>query len=116
MFPRLASVPQETLLGGLGAEILQWMTDNHALDVNWFGRPLQLIDTQNVYCELDKYCRAITPGTTAGSKKIKTNYLVPDGTVRRLPAPFFPPKWGLKTPAAPVAVIRYDNPNSSGSV
>jgi hypothetical protein len=95
MFPLLKSVREETIIEGLGAEIIQWMTDHHGLDVNWFGRPLQLIDTQNVYCELSKYCRAIAPGTTAGSKRIKQRYSVPNGTVKRDPAPFFPPMWGL---------------------
>ncbi len=58
-----------------------------------FGRPLQLIDCQNLFCEVDKYARVAHPeikGLT-GRKQIK-QVLQPN------PAPinyFFPPKWGL---------------------
>jgi hypothetical protein len=70
-------------------------------------RRLHLIDCQNLFCECDKYARVKYPGvlTTAEAKKAaeaaranKTftprikQTLKPTGP---LPAPFFPPKWGI---------------------
>jgi hypothetical protein len=65
-----------------------------------FGRPLKLIDCQNLYCEISKYARAAHPETrgVAGRTRIKQAYrLTPPPEV--LPAPYFPPKWGLRVPA-----------------
>lgn len=58
-----------------------------------WGRPLQLIDCQNLFCELSKYARAAHPQVpgTSGRTRIKQRF-VPAGP---LPAPMFPPKWGL---------------------
>jgi hypothetical protein len=60
-----------------------------------WGRRLQLIDCQNLFCEVDKYARVAHPeiaGLT-GRTRIKQSY-VP------LPPPpqvWLPPKWGLNT-------------------
>ncbi len=64
-----------------------------------FGRPLKLIDCQNLYCEISKYSRAAHPEVVgvAGRTRIKQTYRtwpVPEA----LPAPFFPPKWQLEPP------------------
>ena len=58
-----------------------------------FGRPLQLIDCQNLFCELSKYARVRFPALTppGGRARIKQKYQ-PAGTIER---PFFPPKWGI---------------------
>ena len=58
-----------------------------------FGRPLKLIDCQNVFCEVSKYARARFPALTApgGRARIKQNYQ-PAGEIS---TPFFPPKWGI---------------------
>jgi hypothetical protein len=98
MFPLLKGVSDDVITQGLGAEVLQWMTQNHGLPIDWFGRSLQLIDIQNVYCELDKYCRGMNPGTGSGSKKIKTRYLVPNGTIKSDPRPIAPATWGIVIP------------------
>lgn len=57
------------------------------------GRPLQLIDCQNLFCETDKYARVAHPEVTgiSGRTRIKQKY-------RMLPEPLtatFPPKWGI---------------------
>lgn len=57
------------------------------------GRPLQLIDCQNLFCETDKYSRVAHPEVTgiSGRTRIKQKY-------RMLPEPLtatFPPKWGI---------------------
>lgn len=58
-----------------------------------FGRPLQLIDCQNIFCEVSKYARVRFPTLTppGGRARIKQKYQ-PTGTIER---PFFPPKWGI---------------------
>lgn len=59
------------------------------------GRPLQLIDCQNLFCEVDKYARITHPTITgySGRTKIKQKF-------RAQPTPipaWFPPKWRLAT-------------------
>lgn len=63
-----------------------------------FGRRLQPIDCQNLFCEISKYSRVVFPGVAgvAGRTRIKQRY----SAAGPLPAPFFPPKWGLEVPAA----------------
>jgi alpha-glutamyl/putrescinyl thymine pyrophosphorylase clade 1 len=58
-----------------------------------WGRPLQLIDCQNLFCEVDKYARIAHPGIEgmSGRTRIKQQYR-PKGP---MPQPFFPPKWKL---------------------
>jgi hypothetical protein len=58
-----------------------------------WGRPLQLVDCQNLYCEIDKYARVAFPGYTSssGRVRIKQKY-VPYYRPVEL---WFPPKWGL---------------------
>lgn len=58
-----------------------------------FGRPLALIDCQNLFCETDKYARVAHPDAAGvGARtRIKQKY-VPG---RDLRVPFFPPKWGI---------------------
>lgn len=58
-----------------------------------FGRRLQPIDCQNLFCEISKYSRVAFPDVpgSAGRTRIKQRY-APAGP---LPQPFFPPKWGL---------------------
>ncbi|MBN7458006.1 hypothetical protein I3U59_24165 [Mycobacteroides abscessus subsp. abscessus] len=60
-----------------------------------FGRPLQLIDCQNLFCEVGKYARVAHPQIPgySGRTRIKQKY-------RPIMAPlsaWFPPKWGLNT-------------------
>ncbi len=61
-----------------------------------WGRRLQLIDYQNLFCEVDKYARVAHPTAPGPSKRtrIKQRY-VPDP--RPLPQ-WYPPKWHLDLP------------------
>jgi len=63
-----------------------------------FGRPLHLIDVQNLFCEISKYSRVAFPAVTgiSGRTRIKQRF-EPSGP---LPTPFFPPKWRIEIPAA----------------
>lgn len=58
-----------------------------------FGRPLQLIDCQNLFCEISKYSRVSHPEVvgTSGRTRIKQAFQAKPA----LPTPFFPPKWGI---------------------
>ena len=58
-----------------------------------WGRPLQPIDVQNLFCEVSKYTRVTHPEISGrtGRKRIKQRFRI-NGS---LPKPFFPPKWGL---------------------
>ena len=72
-----------------------------------WGRPLQLIDCQNLFCETDKYTRVSLPHlANGGPTRIKQNYS-PD------PHPLsigYPPKWRLPhtatspTPIGPLSI------------
>lgn len=64
--------------------------------VRLWGRPLQLIDCQNLFCEVDKYARAVHPEFRgeSGRTRIKQRF-----TPRPDPLPqWYPPKWGLELP------------------
>jgi hypothetical protein len=63
---------------------------------NLWGRPLQLVDCQNLFCEVDKYSRAAHPEIEGnGRARIKRKYLSPDhGRLHQ----WYPPKWALSVP------------------
>lgn len=79
--------------------VIMWMTERQAdefdrLGVEFHslrGRPLQAIDVQNLFCELDKYARVAFPHLKSNRTRIKARF-VPTGA---LPEPFYPPKWNL---------------------
>jgi hypothetical protein len=65
-----------------------------------FGRPLQPIDCQNLFCEISKYARVAYPGVrgTSARKRIKQAYR-PSGHSQARPV--FPPRWALTVPVPP---------------
>lgn len=58
-----------------------------------WGRPLQLIDCQNLFCEVGKYARAVHPEATvpSGRKRIKQKFAPSSAPLPQ----WYPPKWGL---------------------
>lgn len=58
-----------------------------------WGRPLQLIDCQNLFCEVDKYARVAHPEFTPpnGRTRIKQKYRPSKEPLRV----WYPPKWGI---------------------
>lgn len=58
-----------------------------------WGRPLQLIDCQNLFCEVDKYSRLAHPEIQgiSGRTRIKQKYSLTGS----LDKPWYPPKWNL---------------------
>ena len=90
-------------LGGYGFEdIIRLMADRQwdeferlGLDFkNLWGRDLQLIDCQNIFCEVDKYARVAHPDIHGYSHRtrIKQKYKLEEKPPIE---PFFPPKWGI---------------------
>lgn len=55
------------------------------------NRPLQLIDCQNIFCELDKYCRQAIPSLKSNRTKIKKRYTPKKQKINYL----YPPKWNI---------------------
>lgn len=54
-------------------------------------RPLQLIDCQNIFCELDKYCREALPDLKSNRTKIKKKYSSKPNKIDYI----YPPKWNV---------------------
>jgi len=90
-------------LGDYGeADVIRWVADRQEIEFaarglnfqNLWGRPLQLIDCQNLFCEIDKYARVVHPDVRgfSGRTRIKQRF-VP--TTSKPIRPWFPPKWGL---------------------
>jgi hypothetical protein len=92
---------------GIEAEIIRYMADTQEqhfgrLGLTFHGlrgRRLQLIDCQNLFCEVDKYARVIHPDIAgiSGRNRIKQTYRM-DATPLTA---WFPPKWGINPPEAP---------------
>jgi len=80
-------------------DIIHWMTENQErefqrLGLNFqslWGRPLQAIDCQNLFCETDKYCRAAFPDLKSNRKKIKAKFTATPQLIDY----FYPPKWHI---------------------
>lgn len=69
-----------------------------------WGRALQLIDCQNLFCEVSKYARVAHPDVRgeSGRTRIKQKF-IPHPT----PIPqWYPPKWGIASPVAQQAHAR----------
>jgi alpha-glutamyl/putrescinyl thymine pyrophosphorylase clade 1 len=89
---------------GFEAEIIRYMSDAQEahlarLGLNFpglKGRRLQLIDCQNLFCEVDKYARLAHPEIAgySGRTRLKQRYLPTDQAVTS----WFPPKWGINGP------------------
>lgn len=89
-------------LGGLSeAEVIRIVAERQAFEFerlglkfkSLFGRPLQLIDCQNLFCEVDKYARVAHPSVAgrSGRKRIKQTY----NPVVKPVSYWYPPKWGI---------------------
>lgn len=60
-----------------------------------WGRPLQLVDCQNLFCEVDKYARVAHPEVMGLSARTRIKQAFrPSGEI---PTPFYPPKWNLRS-------------------
>ena len=89
-------------LGGLSEpDIIRLVTDRQEYDFerlelafrSLWGRRLQLIDCQNLFCEVSKYARVRHPDVSGvnGRNRIKQAYRPSGGQIEF----WFPPKWGI---------------------
>lgn len=88
--------------GGLNEpEIIKFMTERQEAEFkrlgldfqSLWGRPLQLIDCQNLFCEVDKYSRVYHPTVAgiSGRTRIKQKYT----SVSQPIGYWYPPKWNI---------------------
>lgn len=83
------------------ADIIRYMADRqeqefekYELDFkSLWGRSLQLIDCQNLFCEVDKYARIAHPDIkgVSGRSRIKQRFQ----SQQSAPIPFYPPRWSI---------------------
>ncbi len=88
--------------GGLNnMEVIKFMTDRQEKEFErlgltfrtLWGRPLQLIDCQNLFCEVDKYARVKHPNVKGDSDRTRIKQIF---KANLKPIDFwFPPKWGI---------------------
>jgi len=85
-------------------DIIWWVTDRQEIEFaqrglyfnGLFGRRLQPVDCQNLFCEISKYTRIAHPEIRgiANRQRIKQLYR---RSPQDLPPLSFPPRWALKT-------------------
>jgi NTP pyrophosphatase (non-canonical NTP hydrolase) len=84
-------------------EVIRFMADRQDIEFQrlgidfktLWGRPLQLIDCQNLFCETDKYARVSHPEFSGATKRTRIKQLF-----RPHPEPisyWYPPKWGINS-------------------
>lgn len=87
---------------GIEPEVIRYMAEHqdehfHRLGLAFAGlagrRPLQLIDCQNLFCEVDKYARVMHPDIAGHSGRTRIKQLF--APVPEQMTAWFPPKWGL---------------------
>jgi hypothetical protein len=94
-FPSMSTSDAPTLIRFMcdGQDMLQ--QELGLEPVNLCGRPLQLIDCQNLFCETDKYARVAFPDIAglSGRTRIKQSYRASGPLL----TPVFPLKWNLNS-------------------
>ena len=96
------STSASTTLGGLSeSDLIKLVTDRQEYEFerleltfrSLWGRRLQLIDCQNLFCEVSKYARVRHPDVAGVNdrKRIKQVYTPAGGAIEY----WFPPKWGI---------------------
>lgn len=84
------------------SEAIRWVTERQEIEFTrrdvafqtLWGRPLQLVDCQNLFCEIDKYSRVAFPRSdVVAGGRIKQRFRQSGD----LPRPWYPPKWKLNS-------------------
>jgi hypothetical protein len=73
--------------------------DAHLPFCSLFGRRLQPIDCQNLFCEISKYARVAYPDVRGLSGRTRIKQIYRQST-KPMPRPFFPRRWRLKVDGA----------------
>jgi hypothetical protein len=94
---------------GVEAEVIRYMADTQEVQFERLGlefsglsgRRLQLIDCQNLFCEVDKYSRVAHPHVqgVSGRTRIKQGYRADSAPLTA----WFPPKWKINSDELPPA-------------
>lgn len=71
-----------------------------------FGRPLQPIDCQNIFCEISKYARVAHPEVVGASGRTRIKQRYRGDLATNVPDPMFPPKWRLRKDVPVVSSIK----------
>lgn len=98
-FSALDHVPYEDVIR-LVTDLQEIEFEKRGIRFQWLAdRRLQLIDVQNLFCEIDKYARARFPKTTSPSKrsKIKQRFRP---NMSRIDY-WYPPKWAINSKLNP---------------
>jgi hypothetical protein len=84
-------------------DIIKYVAENQAAEFerlglefkSLWGRPLQLIDCQNLFCEVDKYSRVKFPDFSirTGRSRIKQKFQM---NIKKIDY-WYPPKWGINS-------------------
>jgi hypothetical protein len=69
-----------------------------------YGRRLQPIDCQNLFCEISKYARVAHPEVRGLSGRTRIKQIYRDDRAR-LPPPMYPPRWGLQIPDGEASIV-----------
>jgi alpha-glutamyl/putrescinyl thymine pyrophosphorylase clade 1 len=93
------------------ADTIRWVTERQGGEFkdrglafkDLWGRPLQLIDCQNIFCEVDKYARVLHPEVLGRSGRVRIKQRF--SPHKNAPSAWFPPKWELNTADATSTVI-----------
>jgi len=90
----------EQIIHGVTEAQWRWFAELGIDFPGLYGRPLQPIDCQNLFCEISKYARKSHPEYpgVAGRTEIKQKYLP---HAKPFPQPMFPPRWNLNTDVIP---------------
>lgn len=83
-------------------DIIRYMADRHQVEFErlglqfqtLWGRPLQLIDCQNLFCETDKYSRVAHPNVNGDSGRTQIKQLYRPSNRAAIDY-FYPPKWNI---------------------
>ena len=105
-FKDTGGLTSKEVIFGMASSAEQFFAKQEKPFQNLSGRPLQLVDCQNLFCEVDKYARVRHPEHSQGGPiRIKQNF-----KPNCQPMPLgYPPKWGLKWNATKPTVIGRSN-------
>ena len=87
-------VPPESIIAHMAKYQADYFQDLGHDFIDLWGRPLQLIDCQNLFCEISKYTRVAFPDISgiSGRSRIKQKYRQ---SKRAIQKPRYPEKWGI---------------------
>lgn len=92
-FANAAATADEDIIRSV-TELQEQEFSQRAIRFQWLGgRRLQLIDVQNIFCEIDKYSRVRFPEVSGAANRVKIKQ-----RFKPHPAPidlWYPPKWGI---------------------